>query len=1042
MRLSAGPVRRQRWWARALTMLLMAVGVTALHAPAPAAAAEADMWGFALVDSGGASTGSTFVPDTARQDTNSGVQVTATKRGTGAVTVRFPGMATPVLGVAHVTPASQLRECQLGGGYGTEGSDVVIGVVCRDQNGQAADSKFSILYTVSSGPLRASPGAYAYLVADQPSVASYRPAISQITGDNVEVGRVGVGETRVRFDGTAFAADGGNYQITALDTPARCAWTRWSRPVPASFQVVVTCVDLAGNPVDAKFTLSFTRMRSILGTTDGLFAYLNTDRATNGSEAYNSSGQISEVEQVVGLLDRITIPLAGGSPAPFLVLAVAFGPPRAVCGISDWQIVTAPRREARGTTECFNKAQQFQPVAVQFVSPRGGGAAADTPLPETALQVTGAYEFLFNPVSAAVTYTLVGTEFDADPSLLRVRVNGTDVPASKISVQPTRAVVSSALVDGRNVIEFEAVDYVGRTLTATRTVWAGSHTLRVRVVDEAGNLATDGASVDLAISDDQRIASNQYTPNGTYEFTNVPARTVMLRAGSSTRGIGSVGVMGNAGTATVVLRQLGTPSDVNNNDFSQGTAGWNVANAPVAIVNHVEGDYQPTAGKSITGTLGAPANAQSKAAGSRSAKAGMAPAPASVAKRAAKAAAADDVDMAVFTYGQGERFVTRTFRTYAGMTDVRLRYRFITTEVPAGYYGSPFNDYYRVHVRTGGGGSAYEAASMNSLGLHQFDYYTGATRWREIRVPVNPDGDVVQVIGGVANVADPYFDSALVIDIVEQAVVQVTPGAAWNPRTGGLDVSYTIEGGPLRADTQLALYWANGTGLTNRLGGPITTIRVPAGTGAGRHVTNVPGDLLGNDPDGTTHLVVVAGTDRVASVRDVGLNFGVGARRHPSDVRLVDIVKDGLRAAGQDGAVVSSTIRRPEDQARVMFKNLTNSSRTLAQNIAQQRAEYGANGDLVIAEFERQTAGYTTVAQAVANSAAIQAAMLTEINRIGCKNVTDHCNDPAKVTVFDIASSSFGTNAGLFRSATEGRVGEFRDERSRNNCYHLSVDNP
>lgn len=410
-------------------------------------------------------------------------------------------------------------------------------------------------------------------------------------------------------------------------------------------------------------------------------------------------------------------------------------------------------------------------------------------------------------------------------------------------------------------------------------------------------------------------------------------------------------------------------------------------------------------------------------------------------KSSRAAAAAGDVDLAVFTYGQGERFVSRTFRTYAGMTDVRLRYRFITTEVPAGYYGTPFNDYYRVLARSASGGQAYEAASMNSLGLHQFDYATGATRWREIRVPVNPGGDVVQVLGGVANVADPYYDSALVIDIVEQAVAQVTPGAAWNPTTGGLDVSYTVEGGALRADAQVALHWANGTGLSNRIGGPITTIRVPAGTGPGRYVTNVRGDLLTEDPQGTTHLVVSAG-NRATAIADVGLNFGLSARRHPSDVRLVDITKDGLRAAGQAVATVTSTIRRPEDQARIMFKNLTNAGRTLAQNIAHQRNEYGANGDIVIAEFEQQTANLTTVAEAVARRATIEAAMLTVINRLGCPNVSDHCNDPARITVFDIDARVFGTNGGLFRAATEGRVGEFRDEKVRNDCYHLSINHP
>ncbi len=46
---------------------------------------------------------------------------------------------------------------------------------------------------------------------------------------------------------------------------------------------------------------------------------------------------------------------------------------------------------------------------------------------------------------------------------------------------------------------------------------------------------------------------------------------------------------------------------------------------------------------------------------------------------------------------------------------------------------------------------------MNNLGLAAFDA-NGATAWRELALPVNPNGDTVQIIAGVANiVTDPMI---------------------------------------------------------------------------------------------------------------------------------------------------------------------------------------------------------------------------------------------------------------------------------------------
>jgi hypothetical protein len=97
---------------------------------------------------------------------------------------------------------------------------------------------------------------------------------------------------------------------------------------------------------------------------------------------------------------------------------------------------------------------------------------------------------------------------------------------------------------------------------------------------------------------------------------------------------------------------------------------------------------------------------------------------------------------------------------------VTLRYRFITSEVPGGYFGSRFNDYFRVSLRSERGGSRVESNSMNGLGLPSFDA-GGSTEFREITLPVNEDGDTIQADIAVANVADGFFDSSVELDAIE-----------------------------------------------------------------------------------------------------------------------------------------------------------------------------------------------------------------------------------------------------------------------------------
>ena len=69
------------------------------------------------------------------------------------------------------------------------------------------------------------------------------------------------------------------------------------------------------------------------------------------------------------------------------------------------------------------------------------------------------------------------------------------------------------------------------------------------------------------------------------------------------------------------------------------------------------------------------------------------------------------------TSGEGPESISRTFQIEEGVQEIKVRYKFITSEVPGGYFGTQYNDYFNVAIRSQvAGGSASESQTMNGLG--------------------------------------------------------------------------------------------------------------------------------------------------------------------------------------------------------------------------------------------------------------------------------------------------------------------------------------
>jgi hypothetical protein len=378
------------------------------------------------------------------------------------------------------------------------------------------------------------------------------------------------------------------------------------------------------------------------------------------------------------------------------------------------------------------------------------------------VSVVGVNKTGFNATASTVKFVVSGETLDTAPGSVLVLHNNTKVPDAAVQVSSSEVTLPSIAEEGLNELTLIARDSKGLGITYETGFWAGSQSLLVQVVDQGGQPLT-GAAVTIRLNDDQSVRTQATSAGGQATFDKLPDRTFILEARDSSNRFASLAaIIGDS--PKLVLRGFDPPSPVDNNDFSQGTGGWNLdtdgdGKAPVEIVPHVEGSISSL-----------PASATTLPRVGR--RAGfISPAPWT---RAAIAPQADDMDLVLNTSGEGPQSISRTFTIKPGTKNVTVRYRFITSEVPGGYFGTKYNDYFSVSIRSQqGGGAALESNSMNGLGLAAFDA-SGATAWREQDLPVDKEGDTIQVDLTVANVADDLLDSQVVVDIVKEKKLEIT----------------------------------------------------------------------------------------------------------------------------------------------------------------------------------------------------------------------------------------------------------------------------
>ena len=326
----------------------------------------------------------------------------------------------------------------------------------------------------------------------------------------------------------------------------------------------------------------------------------------------------------------------------------------------------------------------------------------------------------------------------------------------------------------------------GRVYTFSTSFWAGSEVATLTLVQEDGSVFTEDVTITAQSSDDSDVTSTTYSDDGTgiVRVENLPQRTIMYVAVSKDGDYGLATTVGG-GERTITLVGFNEPSEIDNNDFSKGLDGWVTITPPnaslyVKIVDHVE-DVDSEVGTNerrlrrrrhtatISDQMSRIDRRQKMISSSSATLLSTIPGDSSSRKMSTSN---QDVELSTNGIVDNDVSLSRTFDTDPGVDGVKIRYMFITEEVPGGFYGSIYNDRFTVTVRANSSGVVIsESKSMNQFALDDFDETTGRLKnWIELTAPLDLDknGDTIQVDVTVGNVVDGHFDSTIIVDYIEE----------------------------------------------------------------------------------------------------------------------------------------------------------------------------------------------------------------------------------------------------------------------------------
>lgn len=190
-----------------------------------------------------------------------------------------------------------------------------------------------------------------------------------------------------------------------------------------------------------------------------------------------------------------------------------------------------------------------------------------------------------------------------------------------------------------------------------------------------------------------------------------------------------------------------------------------------------------------------------------------------------------------------------------------------------------------------------------------------------------------------------------------------------------------------------------------------------------------------------TFTPVATSVASVAGVKNITISYasGIGTDKRLVSNYSLEVIKIALKECNMNHAVITSTLRTPKDQARIMLENAK-------KNFQGQYNMYGRRGKEVLDVYKNnKTKGDDAIGDYMEEK-------ISEIME-GGNSVSNHCFTPEmyqKRNVFDIGVNSTKAvcknfNMEKFTSALknlkdEGYIFDFIDETAKSNkCWHVEI---
>lgn len=229
----------------------------------------------------------------------------------------------------------------------------------------------------------------------------------------------------------------------------------------------------------------------------------------------------------------------------------------------------------------IDRRTPFDPTVLSWIFDGNLSAGEGPPVDDDESVSAGSVSTLLKegelyPVGTDVLFAVSGAQFslgENEVSLLR-----NESLVKNLAVDAGSIIAPGLLVDGVNNVVLYANDNGGNQLTFSITLWAGANSAYISVLNEFGQSVT--ANLKLRLADDETVGLDAVAEGGVYNAVNLPSRTVIIEATTSSNEFGSGALIGGSDpTITITVKGMSEASEIDNNDFSQGLSGWTIDGA-------------------------------------------------------------------------------------------------------------------------------------------------------------------------------------------------------------------------------------------------------------------------------------------------------------------------------------------------------------------------------------------------------------------------------------------------------------------------------